>query len=383
MILNPSPWLSDTQCMQDHPDLSEKHCEKYSDTNYDILFDRGEQFDTDVYVIPVSGKFSTPISHIPDDYYYQIPDDIINRIMGGTCKLLWDMTFEMYNPDVMSWLRHNRGEPWAHRSWDFIQNTQRHYGLTKSNTMLALNNHTWRHHECDYTQPITINKCDAWYYPDTDPDYITDQLRRYQIGQDFNKKFITTLGEIRQHKNHLAKKIHHCDTHWHASARTNYWEPKINSELGLPWILDHHSDPVAKDHYRPLGPDLLRYMSQSQIDVVCDTIMMSSPLTPDSQTTEKPFRSICMLKPMLYLGQPGGLAYLRDLGFETFSDFWDESYDSEPDPVVRYRMVCDIINEIQTDAHPGLKLQGVEKILIHNYEHYQKLLKSKYQLRYL
>jgi len=383
MIINPSPWLSDTPDMLAHPDLRTKHCEKYSDTNYNLLFNQGQAFGTDIYIIPVSGKFSTPISHIPDDFCYHIPTDVLDKINSGTCKLVWDMTFEMYDPRVMAWLRHNQKKPWAHRSHDFIINTQRHYGLTRDQCLLALNNITWHTQQSEHFECITINKCDAWYYPDTDPDYRDHQIHAYNRGKDFQVKFITTLGEIRQHKTELAKKIYHNGTNWHASARTSIWEPKINSELELPWVLDTDSDPGIRDHYRPVSRSLLTYMSESLIDVVCDTIMMSSELTPDRQTTEKPFRSICLFKPMIYLGQPGGLAYLRDLGFETFSDFWDESYDNITDPTDRYTQVIRLITELGKDANPGLKLQGVEKILIHNYNNYQNLLKSNYQLRYL
>ncbi len=383
MILNTTPWLSETPDMLSYPDLALKHVTKYSDTNYDILFAQGRHFDTDIYIVPVSGKFSTPISGLADDFYYDIPADIISKIKSDTCKLVWDMTFEMYNPDVMAWLRHSRGESWAHRSYDFIQNTQRHYGLTKSDTYLALNNHDWPSCTPDYTQPVCINKCDAWYYPDTDADYGEQQLKKYATGADFERKFITTLGEIRQHKIKLAKKIYHSDTSWYASARSSIWESKANTELQLPWVLDTESDPGHRDHYRPISSDLQHYMANSMIDVVCDTIMMSSPLTPDHQTTEKPFRSICMFKPWLYLGCPGGLAYIRDLGFQTFGDYWDESYDLISDPDVRYQAVINIINQIDRDAHFSRKMPDIDKILLHNYNHYCKMIHSEYHTRHL
>ena len=383
MILNDTPWLSETPDMLKYPDLALEHVTKYSDTNYDILFSSGRHFKSDIYIVPVSSKFTTPISGISDEFYYDIPEDVIDRIKSGTCKLVWDMTFEIYNPDVMAWLRHHRTEAWAHRSYDFIQNTQGHYELTKSDTYLALNNMDWPACIPDYTQPICINKCDSWYYPDTDTDYSEQQLKKYQCGQDFDRKFITTLGELRQHKIKLANKIWHCDTSWYASARSSVWESATNVKLNLPWVLDEQSDPGLRDHYRPISPELQHFMSNSMIDVVCDTIMLSSPLTARQQTTEKPFRSICMFKPWLYLGCQGGLAYMRDLGFKTFNDYWDETYDDISDPDLRYQAVINIINLIDSDAHFHRKLQGIENILLHNYNHYIKLLHSEYHTRFL
>lgn len=41
------------------------------------------------------------------------------------------------------------------------------------------------------------------------------------------------------------------------------------------------------------------------------------------------FKGIFHKRPFIILGVPGTVAYLKSLGFKTFSDFWDESYDSE------------------------------------------------------
>lgn len=43
--------------------------------------------------------------------------------------------------------------------------------------------------------------------------------------------------------------------------------------------------------------------------------------------TEKTYRCINLCRPFLINGDNGTLAYLKEMGFKTFSDFWDESYD--------------------------------------------------------
>ena len=35
--------------------------------------------------------------------------------------------------------------------------------------------------------------------------------------------------------------------------------------------------------------------------------------------------------PFVMVSKKGTLKYLRDIGFKTFGDFWDESYDDEED----------------------------------------------------
>jgi hypothetical protein len=55
--------------------------------------------------------------------------------------------------------------------------------------------------------------------------------------------------------------------------------------------------------------------------------------------TEKPFKPLLNFHPAILLGSPGSLGLLRAYGFQTFGDFFDESYDDEPDPRRRFDMV--------------------------------------------
>ena len=396
MILNNPPWLSQTPDMLLRPDIAIKHCEKYCDTNYDLLYDQGKWHDRDIYILPVSSTMTSTLSDLSDDHVFKIPQDIIDLHHSGKCDIVWDMSFEMYNPEVMSWLRHQKKEPWAHRSQDFIRNTSEHYDLIPEHTMLALNNNDWQNtqlHEKLY-RPITINKCESWYYHTQDQDYTEACLTRYRKGmgdeclletnsEHTTKNLICTLGELRQHKTKLAQKIHHSPDNWFVSAKTNIWDKNLNQQFKLPWILDQYCDPKPWDHYRRITPEIRSYMLRSAVDVVCDSIMISSPLTPDYQTTEKPFRSIVLTKPFIYLGAYQGLKYLQDLGFKTFSDYWDESYDDISDPDRRYQTVIHEINQLLSEKKLFSKLQGIQEILIHNYEHYKTLCTNKFHLRFL
>jgi hypothetical protein len=60
--------------------------------------------------------------------------------------------------------------------------------------------------------------------------------------------------------------------------------------------------------------------------------------------TEKPFRAIVNYHPYIIVGCNGTLEYLKSLGFETFPELFDESYDNEPDMAKRLLMV---INEVE------------------------------------
>ena len=58
-----------------------------------------------------------------------------------------------------------------------------------------------------------------------------------------------------------------------------------------------------------------------------------------SRITEKPFKPLVNFHPVLMLGNPGALGMIRDLGFATFEEVFDESYDDELDPRKRFDLV--------------------------------------------
>ena len=62
--------------------------------------------------------------------------------------------------------------------------------------------------------------------------------------------------------------------------------------------------------------------------------------------SEKTFKGIQHLHPFVIVGKPGILKYLKKLGFKTFSDFWDESYDDIEDNSQRIIKIYSIIKEL-------------------------------------
>lgn len=84
--------------------------------------------------------------------------------------------------------------------------------------------------------------------------------------------------------------------------------------------------------------------------------------------TEKIFKPIVLRMPFLLLGCANNLAYLRDYGFKTFGDYWDESYDSIEDPILRLEAVTKILKDISqlTPAEQKAMLIDMQPILDHN-----------------
>lgn len=83
------------------------------------------------------------------------------------------------------------------------------------------------------------------------------------------------------------------------------------------------------------------------------------------------FKSLVYQRPLLMVGAPGCLALLRELGFQTFDQFWDESYDQEPQLERRVEAVIRVIHERRNATAHDLQqyYRQLEPVLQHNYNH--------------
>jgi len=87
-------------------------------------------------------------------------------------------------------------------------------------------------------------------------------------------------------------------------------------------ITDHAvSDQYKKD--KNTNADLVLHYNRFSMEIVCETYCHGETFFP----TEKTVRPISQGKPMLLFGPKYFLSRLRDLGFWTWQEIWDESYD--------------------------------------------------------
>jgi len=88
--------------------------------------------------------------------------------------------------------------------------------------------------------------------------------------------------------------------------------------------------------------------------------------------TEKTFKPICMQMPFVLVSTAGSLQYLRDYGFKTFDNIWDESYDFETDDTKRLIMIADLLKQLDSmsvQQKQDLYTAAVP-IVQHNYNHF-------------
>lgn len=93
---------------------------------------------------------------------------------------------------------------------------------------------------------------------------------------------------------------------------------------------------------------------------------------PRPFVTRVTLRPIVNFRPFVIVGSPGILQFMRDLGFQTFDGFWDESYDQEPDFERRIEAVIDVIEGLCRYDAAALKrlYQDMWPRIEHNHRHF-------------
>ena len=90
--------------------------------------------------------------------------------------------------------------------------------------------------------------------------------------------------------------------------------------------------------------------------------------------TEKTFKAIALEMPFVLVAPAGSLAYLREYGFQTFGDVFDESYDLELDDIRRIEKVIDLLKHLNnlSVAERQKIHQACLPIVEHNYRHFYR-----------
>lgn len=99
-----------------------------------------------------------------------------------------------------------------------------------------------------------------------------------------------------------------------------------------------------RDQYDPgknTNRSLLDHYSKFRIELVVETFTRGTTFFP----TEKTIRPLVGCKPMLIYGPRHFLKNLRDMGFCTWSDIWDESYDDHEGPN-RWQIIKRVLSDV-------------------------------------
>jgi hypothetical protein len=127
----------------------------------------------------------------------------------------------------------------------------------------------------------------------------------------------------------------------------------IKQKLNIDEYIDIHIDTNPKDSYQ---------------ECFCAIVNETRYAEPTGLLTEKIMNAMLNYRPVIMVGPPGNLEYMRAWGFMTFSDWFDESYDTEHDHSKRMQKIFDLIDWINAKSIDELKkmYEDMAYVLLHN-----------------
>lgn len=133
-----------------------------------------------------------------------------------------------------------------------------------------------------------------------------------------------------------------------------------------PFTIDHKDpDLIAGLHPLHLDSPIKKTWTDTYFSVVSETSVEPT----HAFITEKTVKPIYFFHPFIIWGNPYTLRYLREIGFKTFPEFFDESYDTVENTETRLLLILDNIKRLclkdLSELHSMYK--SVEPKLLHNY----------------
>jgi hypothetical protein len=140
----------------------------------------------------------------------------------------------------------------------------------------------------------------------------------------------------------------------------------VEDYLNYPNYPQDLSEPIYYSHCQP----------ELYAKTFCAVVTESIFAQPVATVSEKPFNAIHNQRPFIVVGTPCTLELLHDMGFKTFGDYWDESYDVELDHEKRLTKILKIIDKIGNMSVQECRdmYEDMRSILEHNYNNINKNL---------
>jgi hypothetical protein len=124
-----------------------------------------------------------------------------------------------------------------------------------------------------------------------------------------------------------------------------------------------------------------RYFNPDWYDQTCFSLVAETAVDLPEQKvfiTEKTFKPIAFQHPFMIFGLCRTLEYLRNLGFVTFENLFDESYDLETNTLQRLHKIKNNVENFSLTAYDTLTQQKLQ----HNWKHFfnTDLIKKRIQI---
>jgi hypothetical protein len=150
----------------------------------------------------------------------------------------------------------------------------------------------------------------------------------------------------------------------------------LSIEINNPILLgENASDP----EYDGGGKNIRKNQNpvDSYQESFCAIIQESRVTQPWPNISEKTLNAIENCRPFIMVGAPGTLKMLKEMGFKTFDQWWDESYDEIDNNTDRLAKICEVIDYVNSFSLKELKnmYKDMTAVLVHNENQISRITK--------
>jgi hypothetical protein len=246
---------------------------------------------------------------------------------------------------------------------------------------------------------------------------LEDNLTDEYLTHPFNKKFISLNWRFTKHRQFVANFLAGengylswyfknnfedlIDTFWADIESWKETQPNIYAKLqennkvleaNSPYIVDQFTFNAHYDGTADMWPDvdeydkgqtpsisntqdinLYKFYKEAFFDIVTETRFAE----PSANFSEKILQPVQYMKPFVVFAPPKTLEYFKSFGYQTFSEFWDESYDDELDHDKRLVKLLELVDSILNKSIEELRTmyQQMRPIVEHNKSTYLELVR--------
>jgi hypothetical protein len=250
-----------------------------------------------------------------------------------------------------------------------------------SSKLIAIDNLTESIHSKKYFEKYKTDKhyliFSGGYWPkellkvDYNYDIIFDKQYRFDYPKKYN--WISTIGNVRPQRTKLVNKLKTKDL---SKSILRYSGQDIGvKDHGLdiiefkPGEFDPYIPVIEKYYYTVSQTFPMSLYNSSYFNLIVETDL---DLPGSIFLTEKTVKSLITGQPFVLMANAGLLKHLHTLGFKTYNDLWDESYDNELDFDQRLNMIVNLTSQLEQFNWQHHKSQ-LEYIALHNRSNFMHL----------
>jgi hypothetical protein len=122
----------------------------------------------------------------------------------------------------------------------------------------------------------------------------------------------------------------------------------VSKGIYLPTDLPHDLDTLVGNFQRNFNPE---WYNNTYFSIVTESLVND---LGEIFVSEKTFKPLAFYHPFLIAGQCGHLSHIRKLGFETFDNIFDESYDAVADFSKRLKLIVENVKNFNQTPYDNL-----------------------------